>query len=60
MRPAMHSEDDDIQPMFDDAIRRLRLSFEKRRFQTLQRKLTSGLDLTPDERQEYRMLLRKK
>ena len=59
MTPAMHNETDDIQPMFEDAIKRLRPHYARSRFQKLQQKLMSGLNLDEHELMEYRQLLRR-
>lgn len=59
MTPAMQNEIDDIQPMFDDALKRLRPKFAKNRFHKLQQKLMSGQKLTENEIHEYRQSLRR-
>ncbi len=60
MTPAMLNESDDIQPMFEDAINRLRLKYAENRFHKLNQKLMSGGKLNEQEIQEYRRLQHKK
>ena len=60
MTPAMQDENSDIQPMFEDAIKRLRHKYAHIRFHKLQQKLMSGQHLDENERQEYRQLKHKK
>lgn len=59
MRPAIQNEIDDIQPMFDDAIRKLRPKYAESRFKKLQQKLMSGQKLQENELNEYRQILRR-
>ena len=59
MTPAMKNETDDIQPMFEDAIRRLRPHYARSRFEKFQRKLMAGGKLNEQELTEYRQLLRR-
>ena len=59
MTPVMQNETDQIQPMFEDAIRRLRPHYARSRFQKLQQKLMSGQKLDEHELMEYRQLLRR-
>lgn len=59
MTPAMQNETDEIQPMFEDAINRLRPRYARRRFEKLQQKLMSGQKLDENELMEYRQLLRR-
>lgn len=60
MTPAMQNEDSDIEPMFADAIKRLRNRYAQTRFEKLQKKLLSGQQLDENEKQEYRQLQHKK
>lgn len=60
MTPAMQNEECDIQPMFDDAIKKLRNRYSENRFNNLQQKLLSGRQLNENEIQEYRQLHHKK
>ena len=59
MTPAMQNEVDDILPMFEDALTRLRPKFAKNRFHKLQQKLMSGQKLNENEIHEYRQSLRR-
>ncbi|MDJ0832241.1 MAG: DNA primase [Gammaproteobacteria bacterium] len=59
MTPAMQDEDSDIQPMFIDAIDRLRAKYADSRFQRLQQKLLNGDDLDEREKMEYSQLLKR-
>ncbi len=59
MTPAMKNETDEIKPMFEDAISKLRPKYAESRFQKLQKKLMSGQKLDDYERQEYRQILRR-
>ncbi len=59
MTPAMLNETDEIQPMFTDAIKRLRPHYARSRFHRLQQKLMSGQKLDETELLEYRQLLRR-
>lgn len=59
MTPAMQNETDDIKPMFEDAIKRLRPKYAESRFKKLQQKLMSGQKLDENERHEYRQSLRR-
>ena len=56
----MQNEDEDIQPMFEDAVRRLRDKYAEHQFNKIQRKLLSGESLSDEEKQEYRLLQHKK
>ena len=60
MTPAMLDENTEIEPMFQDAIRRLRQKYVEQRFQKLNQKLLSGGQLDEFEKQEYRQLQHKK
>ena len=59
MTPAMLNETDEIKPMFDDAIKKLRPKYAESRFQKLQEKLMSGHKLDENELHEYRQILRR-
>ena len=59
MTPAMLNETDDIKPMFEDAIKKLRPKYAESRFQKLQEKLMSGHKLDENELHEYRQILRR-
>ena len=59
MTPAMLNEIDEIQPMFDDAIKKLRPKYAESRFRKLQEKLMSGHKLDEQELHEYRQILRR-
>ncbi len=59
MSPAMLNETDDIQPMFNDAIKKMRPKYAASRFNKLQQKLMSGHKLDDDELHEYRQILRR-
>lgn len=58
MTPVIH-QDSDIQPMFEDALRRLRPKYNTSRFMKLQDKLLSGQKLNETELHEYRQLLKR-
>ncbi len=60
MTPAMLNEEDDIKPMFEDTIKRLRAKYTENRFRKLQQKLLAGQQLDENEKQEYRQLRHKK
>lgn len=60
MTPAMQNEDNDIEPMFEDAVKRLRKKYVETRFNKLQQKLLSGSPLDENEKNEYRQLQHKK
>jgi len=60
MTPAMQNENDQIEPMFLDAIGRLRQKYAEMRFHKLNQKLLSGGQLDEFEKQEYRLLQHKK
>ena len=59
MTPAMQDEDTDIEPMFKDAIKRLRTKYSASRFKKLQDRLLSGHPLSDSEKQEYSRLLKR-
>ncbi|MCP4076119.1 MAG: DNA primase [Gammaproteobacteria bacterium] len=59
MTPAMLNETDEIKPMFDDAIKKLRPKYAESRFMKLQEKLMSGHKLDENELHEYRQILRR-
>ncbi len=60
MTPAMLDEITEIEPMFQDAIQRLRQKYVEIRFHKLNQKLLSGGQLDELEKQEYRQLQHKK
>ena len=59
MTPAMQDEDSDIEPMFIDAVKRLRDKYTASRFDKLQHKLLNGQTLDDRERMEYSQLLKR-
>ncbi len=59
MTPLMKDEEQEIQPMFEDAIKRLRPHYTRSRFRKLQQKLLAGQPLQEQELTEYRQLLRR-
>ena len=59
MTPAMQDEDSDIEPMFIDAVKRLRDKYTASRFDKLQHKLLNGQTLDDREKVEYSQLLKR-
>ena len=58
MTPAMQDDEADIEPMFADTMQQLRQQYRRARYQSLQRKLDQGHNLSDAEMQEYVQLPR--